>query len=431
MSILQLGAGERHRVGGSKHRVVASAEELSAAANNSDVDSLEVKTSVSGMPSLRLAPGQKLRGAPGVVIRFAPGADGVCLTADNTVEDLELVADRARRALFNDTSASGFGRIELRRLRTTGCVRLLAEGSAIGGHVDVNALDVVAADARDFSDHPSRFGVEVVAGAFSLWNRQASAECRVTAELIGISAGRRGAPVRGGGIFVGGTPQGGQTIVSRLHTGEVHSDGGIPPGTPNRISGAVFVVHGAEVEEVRNLGSVSTYGVNDMVLDNWGRVSRWRADAPITSFGPSGIGFVNFGELGELHISATIETHGQGARGFNVYAGSVRDAEFERIVTHGDGAVGIQISQPIGRIVVRQGIETFGALGDSLVKGVVTRLAAVPLSIKPAGAAREISVDGGVISHGDGVTPLELHGEVGVFRVSGGFGPRGSGFEWI
>jgi hypothetical protein len=35
------------------------------------------------------------------------------------------------------------------------------------------------------------------------------------------------------------------------------------------------------------------------------------------------------------------------------------------------GAVGIQISQPVGQIKVRRGVETFGGAGDSLVKGVV------------------------------------------------------------
>lgn len=109
-----------------------------------------------------------------------------------------------------------------------------------------------------------------------------------------------------------------------------------------------------------------TYGVNDMVLDNWGTVDRWIAKEKLTSYGPSGIGFVNFGVVNELKITAPIETFGQGARGFNVYDGTVNSAEFDRITTHADGAVGIQISQPIGSLVVHRGIETFGATGDSL-----------------------------------------------------------------
>jgi hypothetical protein len=64
----------------------------------------------------------------------------------------------------------------------------------------------------------------------------------------------------------------------------------------------------------------------------------------------------------------------------------VRLADFDRIVTHADGAVGVQVSQPVGEIKVRRGIETFGGKGDSLVKGVVIKLAAIALSVKPGGS---------------------------------------------
>jgi hypothetical protein len=187
------------------------------------------------------------------------------------------------------------------------------------------------------------------------------------------------------------------------------------------------VVYGAFVDQVRNSGPVTTYGPNDMVLDNWGMVGRWTAEEKITSFGPSGIGFVNFGTLDVLDVKAPIETFGQGSRGFNVYTGTVHTADFERIVTHADGAVGIQISQPVGDIRVRRGIETYGATGDSLVKGVVVKLAAIGLSIKPGGSARSILVAGGLVTHGTGVAPLELHGSIERLEVTDGFTAAGGG----
>jgi hypothetical protein len=176
---------------------------------------------------------------------------------------------------------------------------------------------------------------------------------------------------------------------------------------------------------------VVTYGVNDMVLDNWGVVDRWTAEAKITSHGPSGIGFVNFGIVHELKVTAPIETFGQGARGFNVYTGTVNLAEFDRVTTHADGAVGIQISQPIGKLVVHRGIETFGGTGPSLVKGVVISLSAIALSIKPGGSAREIEIAGGVKTNGPGVAPIEQHGAIDSLRVTGGFVAAGGGFDKI
>src|SRR5262249_43139706 len=217
----------------------------------------------------------------------------------------------------------------------------------------------------------------------------------------------------------------------RLETDAVYCDGGIASGTPDQITGGVFTVYGTHVDVVRNRGPVVTYGVNDMVLDNWGVVDRWTAEAKITSYGPSGIGFVNFGIVHELKLNAPVETFGQGARGFNVYTGTVNLAEFDRITTHADGAVGIQISQPIGKLVVRRGIETFGGTGSSLVKGVVMPLSAIGLSIKPGGSAREIEVTGGIKTNGAGVPPIEQHGAIEMLRISGGLVAGGRGFDKI
>jgi hypothetical protein len=190
----------------------------------------------------------------------------------------------------------------------------------------------------------------------------------------------------------------------------VYSDGGIVAGTADRILGGVFTVSGAVVDSVHNVGPVTTYGSNDMVLDNWGEVDRWIAEAKVTSHGPSAIGFVNFGSINVLEVRALIETFGEGSRGFNVYDGVVQSAEFEPVVTHANGAVGIQISRPVRRISVKRGILTYGGVGTSLVKGVLTQLPATALSIKPGGSAQVISVSGGLNTRGKGIEPLELHG---------------------
>jgi len=413
-------------------RTVSSREELLDAAGAPEVAQIQVAGTVSELPSFRLAPGQQLRGGPqGGMLRFAPGEDGIEVSSGNTVADLTLTTDPDRRALFNDTRVAGLGRTELSRLAITGNVRLLLRGEARSGHLEAHDIQIAAADARGFGERPSGFGVEVVPGVFTIWNLQEDPDSLITADLSGLTAGQRGLPVRGSGIFVGGTPRGGRLLVRTLETNEIHADGGISEGTPDRISGGVFVVHGAWVDRVRNAGAVTTYGPNDMVLDNWGTVERWHADEKITSYGASGIGFVNFGTIGVLRVDGAIETFGRGARGFNVYAGTVRDAEFERIITRADGAVGVQISQPIGRLAVRRGIETHGGIGSSLVKGVITQLPATALSIKPGGSVREIAISGGLLAHGENIEPIEMHGIVESFQVSGGFRPEGGGFSRI
>jgi hypothetical protein len=392
-----------------------------------------IRGSLTNVPSIRLSPGQSLSGeSEAAAIEFASGADGLQLSSDNRLHNIRLNASVDKRAIFNDTSVESLGRIELRSVVTSGCVQILARDKVRSGHVDVNGLDITAADARGEKERPHGYGVDVLNGAFTLWNMQQDTSVVVSADLVGLSMGRAGAPVRGSGIFVsGGGDKAGRLNVRRLETDAVYSDGGIAPGTADQITGGIFTVYGAYVDVVRNRGPVVTYGVNDMVLDNWGVVDRWIAEAKITSYGPSGIGFVNFGTLNELNVTAPIETFGQGARGFNVYTGTVNLAQFDRVTTHADGAVGIQISRPIGRLVVHRGIETFGGTGSSLVKGVVTSLSAIGLSIKPGGSAREIEINGGIKTHGVGIAPIEQFGAIESLRVTGGFVAAGDRIEEI
>jgi hypothetical protein len=414
-------------------KTVTNAEALLAAIQAPGIERILVSGRLIGASPIRLSPGQSLVGVDdSAAIAFRAGADGIQLSTDNSVRNLRLYASSEKRAVFNDTTVPTLGRIELHGVITTGRVQILARDKVRAGHVEVDGLDIVTADARSETERPHGYGVYVQQGAFTLWNMQSGQDVIISADLVGISAGRDGAPARGSGVFVSGSGEtGGRLMVHRLETSAVYSDGGIAAGTSDCISGGIFVVHGAAADLVRNRGRVTTYGTNDMVLDNWGMVDRWVAEEKITSHGPSGIGFVNFGTINSLQVNAPIETFGQGARGFNVYSGEVNGAEFERIVTHGDGAVGIQISQPVGQIKVRRGIETFGGAGKSLVKGVVVELSAIALSVRPGGSARKIDVAGGAITHGNGVAPLELHGAIETLRVTDGLVAAGGGFEVV
>ncbi len=403
-------------------QVVTNIEEWTRAAGNPTVRSIVVRGQLLNAPTSRLAPGQSLSGEDAsAAICFAAGKDGLQISADNTVRGVALHASDAQRAIFNDYGVSSLGRITIASVTTTGQVQILARDEVRAGHVEIDGLDIVSADASARTDMPRGYGVSVLQGAFTLWNMQSDKTCVLSANLAGLSAGRPGAPVSGSGIFVsGGGDAAGRPIAPLLETGAIFSDGGIAPGTPDQITGGVFAGYGAHIDLVHNSEPVVTHGVNDMVLDNWGVVDRWTADGKLASLGPSGIGFVNFGSINELRVLAPIETFGQGARGFNVYGGTVGSAEFDSITTHADGAVGVQISRPVGRLVVHRGIETFGGTGESLVKRVVMKLLAIGLSIKPGGAVDAIEIDGGLVTHGRGVPAFELNSTGGSLVVDGG-----------
>lgn len=405
-------------------RIVRTREEFLDATVDPTVTVITIANDLSELPKLRLAPGVQLRGAANLqpALRFVPGVDGISVSTDNLVAGLGVFVSDDRCAIWNEDSATNLGTIAIQHVNTTGRVQVVARGNVRRGHIVVDGLDIVSADSTSLTDRPHEYGVDVLQGAFTLWNMQDDKEAVITADLIDISVGRLGRPVLGSGIFVcGAGDSGGRLEIQRLRTGPVYSDGRIEPGAANVISGGVFVVYGTRVDLVENAGSITTYGPNDMALDNWGTVDRWISHEKVTTFGPSGVGFVNFGTIGKLRTEAPIETLGQGARGFNVYTGTVRVGDFDRIVTHGDGAVGVQISQPVGILIFRRGIETFGTIGDSLVKGAVMKLAATALSIKVGGSAEQIRVEGGLRTHGKDVPPMEQSGSIGSLTVEGGF----------
>jgi hypothetical protein len=76
-------------------------------------------------------------------------------------------------------------------------------------------------------------------------------------------------------------------------------------------------------------------------------------------------------------------------------------------------------TMPVGRLIFRRGIETHGAIGQSLVKGVLQNLPRTALSIKPGGSAQRIQVLGGLRSHGQDVLPFEQHGSIEFLRIEG------------
>lgn len=410
---------------------VRSATELAEALAAGSAD-IEVSGTISGSPMITLPPGTALRGGELVF-----GAKGICLTSDNRLEDVIVRTQADEVAILNDTGVESLGTLTLRNVRTTGQVLLMADGAVRSGHVQIEGLHVEAADVRGRALRPRGFGVEALQGGLTVWNLQPDPAVTITAEILDVAIGTPQTPVRGSGVFVGGhgdragKGDGGVLTVSTLRTGEIHTDGGIPAGTPDLISGGVFVISGAAVERVVNTGSVTTDGQNDMVLDNWGRVTAWTAQAAITSNGPSGIGFVNFGDIGTLDVRAPIVTNGKGARGFNLYDGSLASANFASIATGGDGSIGIQVSRPTGTLTVAGDVTTAGGEGLSLVKGVQVVLEAVAVSIKPGGRVDAIEVGGAISTRGDGVTSVEIEGAVGRLAVAGGISAGGRGSDAV
>ncbi|HXB32228.1 MAG TPA: hypothetical protein VNV35_02350 [Puia sp.] len=380
------------------------------AANNPQI--LRVQTSIVCPHSILLPPGYELvgNGSSGAVLSFSNG-DGICLTGYNTIRDLIVISSPSCRAIYLAAGIADMGTIRLNNLSVIGQVSLIARTGTLKVQIDARQVDVVAADARHFNEQPQKYGVNVLQGAFTVYNFNNDPKSLITASLDHIAAGRPGAPVLGSGVFVSGySESGGAVRLDRLLTEAVYSHGMLAEGTADIITGGVFINYGVRATEVVNTREVTTYGVNDMVLDNWGTVENWTANERIVSYGPSGIGFVNFGTVNQFIAKGDITTYGAGARGFNQYDGALASITLASITTHGHGSIGIQVSKPIGEVRIKGSIVTHGSVGNSLLKGVLTRLPATAFSVKPGGEVSLLSVQGNIESYGDDVDTLTVEG---------------------
>lgn len=375
------------------------------------IDQISITAAIVSPHDIVLPEGASLRGeGEGASLLFSEGG-GIGLTRNNSVRSLRLLAAAKSRAIYLRAGTEDFGTIRLEDLTVVGQVGLIARVGCRSGHVAASNVHVAFADARAFPEQPQKYGVNVLQGAFTIYNQNGDAGSRVTATLNDISVGTPATPAFGSGIFVAGFgDEGGRLEIDRLTTGEVHSTGLLPFGTADFITGGVFVLYGCTVTELINKSPCRTYGVNDMVLDNWGRVERWTAQDVIESYGPSGIGFVNFGTVAEFRAEAPIRTYGLGARGFNQYDGTVKSLRLDSIETFGDGSIGIQISKPVGRICVDRDVRTHGGTGPSLVKGVIATLAAEAFSVKPSGDVEHLVVGGDIVTQGDKVDAFTVEG---------------------
>jgi len=388
--------------------------DLMAALDTNAPQNLELQTSILCPYAIVLPVGFSLTGADKekCIISFN-NSDGIGLTANNEVANLIIQTNPNSRAIYTLSNHADLGTLSLKNLTVTGQIQILTRSGTSKTKLVADNVDIVACDARRYSEQPQKYGVNVYQGAFTVYNFNSDPDSVINATLTNISLGRKGAPVIGAGLFVCGfSDNGGWVMADKITTGDIYSNGMLPFGQPDMITAGVFIVYGVKVKNLTHIGSVNTYGVNDMVLDTWGYVEKWVAEKPITSYGPSGIGFVNFGTVDEFEAKDKIETFGSGARGFNQYDGTVKKAVFHSIITHGNGSIGMQFSKAVGSIEVKNGVITNGSVGQSLVKGVIMTLPADAISVKPGGEISQLKISGGITTYGDNVHAYHVEGGI-------------------
>ncbi|WP_374597968.1 hypothetical protein [Sphingosinicella sp.] len=377
---------------------------LAALASGAPV--IKVSGRVEGLPSFSLQPGQVIVG-DGDTAGLAFAADGIVLTANNTISGLALLCPAECCALRIAADAA-CGRIALADLHCEGIVHLVFTAANGDTVLYLRNLFVSDADASACLPRPFGNGVEVQQGALTIWNRSET-DTTIAVDARGLRIGDAGKPVRGTGLFVAGQGETGRgkVVLERFETGDVHSDSGLPEGTTQTVSGGIFFLFGVEGDEVGTIGDVSTRGANAVPIDTWARLGLWTVDGNVRSFGPSAVGFVNAGDLGTCKITGTLETFGDGARACCIY-GPTGSFVADTIRTHGRAATGVQVVNRLERLQVRSGLFTAGDAGEGLVKGRMVATPAHGVEVEAGGYLGEL--DSGVIE-ATGRDALAVHVE--------------------
>ncbi len=375
--------------------------------NNKDQMEIIVSENIFLTEPLILQPNVSLRGKSSCV-KISGETNLIGLTKNNSIKDITLKTNKDKDSIFFNSKGTE-GIFSLKNINVYGAVSLITNNAKNDIEVNVEDINIVEADVTHKKEGPKGYGVTVIQGALTIWNQ--TPNIRFNTEIKNVSIGQESNPVNGSGVFVSGTKD--AKIYSNLiTTNNIYTNGLLPEGTFDRISGGVFTVLNAYVDLVENKGITKTYGFNDMVLDNWGYVKEWIVRDEVLSEGTSAIGFVNFGNIEKLDIQAPIKTTGTGARGINNYDGTIKNLELNYIETRGDGAIGIQISKPMGNIKVHNDIVTYGATGESLVKGEIQKLSAIGISILDGAEVQSLEVKGNAYTYGKDIPPIQNEGKV-------------------
>lgn len=406
--------------------------ELKQALENRE-EIIELVQSIPVPTSLSLNVGTKLKGInENIFLSFING-DGIGLKGNNEVSNLSIQTSPEYRAIYLDSLEKDLKTITLNDLSVTGMVQILTHEMNETLDLTLSNIHIVSADARKYSERPMKYGVNVYQGALTVYNFNPDPKSVIKVVADNISVGVEKAPVIGSGLFFSGfNDEGGRIEIERLTTGNVYSNGMIPTGQPNLITGGIFIVYGAHAKEIISNGVTKTYGTNDMVLDVWGSVDNWTVKDDVVSYGASGIGFVNFGRVSNFRAEKNVITYGLGARGFNQYDGTIDKAYFYQIQTMGDGSIGMQFSKPVGEITLEKGVVTAGSVGKTLVKGVIKELAADGISVLTGGSIDKLVVKGDIVTHGHNVVSLNINGgEIQHIQIDGKIEAFGSDSEKV
>ncbi|MDO5569986.1 MAG: hypothetical protein Q4F97_00785 [Bacteroidales bacterium] len=383
-------------------RIINNADELVEASNDRTARYLIIRTDLKDVPEVKLLPFQNVIGEfDGRKISFKNGSNGFCLTKGNELKNLKINVDPDKKAIYQDSSVEKMSTHHLSRINVTGQISFIVSDNIKKGKIEASFIHVNYASTEHLTDRPNRYGVDMMQGAMTVWNKTEELNSEIEVDITHFSCGSETKPINGSGLLICGVEEKFGTIRSDIIScGNIYTSGEIGEGVSDKVAAGIVVGYEVVVKNLTNYGKIYCYGANEMGLYNWGTVERWSVTDRIETHGVNSCGFINAGNIGKITFTHTVETFGIGSRGFYMFDGVAKDIHFERIVTHGDAAPAIQFNRFISRLSISNGIETFGNSINVLFADVVSISRADAISIRFGGVVGMLKITGDVVTNG-------------------------------
>ena len=151
--------------------------------------------------SLTLAPNVTLRGEAQengeLSILCFSHTEGITLTKNNKISDLNIQADAAHRAIYNILQEEDLGECIFENLTLVGQFSFITRPGSKSATVTIKDLNIIACDARHYPEQSQKYGVNVWQGTLTVYNFNSDANSRIDLTIDNVSIGRKHAPVLG------------------------------------------------------------------------------------------------------------------------------------------------------------------------------------------------------------------------------------------
>lgn len=97
-------------------------------------------------------------------------SDGIGISANNAVQNLNIDAPVNHKAIFNTTVQEDLGTFTLENLFIKGQVSIITRVGVKKANVVIDNVDIHSADARHYLEQPQKYGVNVLQGALTIYN---------------------------------------------------------------------------------------------------------------------------------------------------------------------------------------------------------------------------------------------------------------------